>query len=268
MSLTKEPSALGVGPDYTVTIAVTTGAADEKLSDVNVAAVVRDAAGTIVGATNEQPTNLPQVLPAGSKFKAVVRVASVKGTPATAEGLTYSHNSAPAISAATAVAIPAPSASPTPLEVLRTATPSPTASPTPAPTPLRTPPPTATPIPNDGLTHLTCSKADALTAFGTISPAFLAFEDTAKLAQATPRIGLASVIQQLQQQRRDAQAAPVPACAQPLKAATIQAMSDQTDIYIAFLGQDDTTAPTIKATASAKEVTRLVGELSQEIGGQ
>ena len=103
-----------------------------------------------------------------------------------------------------------------------------------------------------------------MTAGGTIAPMYLAFEDTAKLAQATPRNQLAGVILLLQKQWGGFQAVSVPACAQPLKAATAQAMFDQIDIYIAFLGQNDTTAPTMKASASANEVTRLVGELTRE----
>ena len=77
------------GEQYQVSANVTTGGQLIRRADLVTGVVLKDAAGNIVGADFDRPTNLPELLPAGTKFRAEVRYIPVKAQPATAEVTSY-----------------------------------------------------------------------------------------------------------------------------------------------------------------------------------
>ncbi len=125
------------------------------------------------------------------------------------------------------------------------------------------PPAAARPV-SDGLPHNTCSKSDALKAGAVLNAGFRSFNDTYDLSQQTPRIQLAGVIAQMQQEKRDMATLVIPACSEPTRAAIVQSELDFINVMLAFLGQSDISALSNIATASAQEATRLVKELGSQ----
>jgi len=115
--------------------------------------------------------------------------------------------------------------------------------------------------PTDGLVHIDCSAPDALKAAAPILDKFRAFEDAQTLAGQTSRNQLAGVIQRMQQARRDFEDISVPVCAVPLTSAVTTYMSDSINVFIAFLGQENTAALVAKKMVSDTEAARLLNEL-------
>jgi uncharacterized membrane protein YqaE (UPF0057 family) len=134
-------------------------------------------------------------------------------------------------------------------------------SPTPTPTPSPVPTATLAPTPNDGLVHVQCSKEQAAETLDKLIGPYGAFLDTYRVANRTARISLAPIITQMQQQKRDVAAIIFPPCAVVARDAVVRDMNDTINIVLAFLGEEDTTAPYAKSAASVAETIRLVSEL-------
>src|SRR5581483_3690262 len=89
----------------------------------------------------------------------------------------------------------------------------------------------------DPTTAEACSKADATKALAELQPYFQQIDDAVQLANSTPRISLAPVINQMQSLRRNIQAENVPNCATATKSAIVANLNDHIQGTIDFEDQ-------------------------------
>ena len=75
--------------EYRVTATVTTGSRTVAAAQITANVVLKDAAGSIVGADFETPENLPAAVPPNTKFAVEFRFVSSTSEPATAEVTAY-----------------------------------------------------------------------------------------------------------------------------------------------------------------------------------
>ncbi len=90
VELNPESVALG-GKQYRVTANITTRNQTVQSINVSVSAILKDAAGRIVGADFDTLTNLPPQLPANTKFRGEVRFIRVTTAPVAAEMVAYAR---------------------------------------------------------------------------------------------------------------------------------------------------------------------------------
>ena len=77
--------------EFRVAANITTAAEAVQRSDVTISAILRDAAGNIVGASFERPDNVPETLPPATKFRTEVRFIETTGPAASAEVIAYAR---------------------------------------------------------------------------------------------------------------------------------------------------------------------------------
>lgn len=87
--VTLEPVEFSDELDYTVNATITTGSDPVQRTSIGISVVLKDAGGAIVGADFTSAENVPDELPAGTKFKVEAYGIMVTAEPASAEVTSY-----------------------------------------------------------------------------------------------------------------------------------------------------------------------------------
>jgi hypothetical protein len=126
-----------------------------------------------------------------------------------------------------------------------------------APAATERPAPTAVPIPT-----IPPCVSQARTFIDTAQPMAERWDDATKLADSTPRMGLAPQIAAMQTIRREAQALDAPSCAEQAKQFLLAAMDASVNAYIAFLGQQPDTEVQAGFATANQAMNRFQNELA------
>lgn len=122
------------------------------------------------------------------------------------------------------------------------------------PTPTPTPEPTPTPVP----CHVQAAPfvADARELAGRLS-------DLYDVAGSTPRMGLAPLVQQFQDLRREAEELAAPECAENTKLLLVESIRDGTDGFIAFMAQKQEHTVSHLFESAAEKMTTVAEQLDE-----